>query len=148
MDDEQDMRKMGGLYPKMRKYTAVLMWIGSLALAGVGIPLLGIGFAGFYSKDIILESAFAAHTGMGQYAFWAGIAAALMTAFYSWRLLFLTFHGRTRADDHTFDHAHESPLVMIAPLLVLAAGALFSGALAFEYFVGHDMDDFWRSLRS
>ncbi|MGB0572005.1 MAG: NADH-quinone oxidoreductase subunit L [Alphaproteobacteria bacterium] len=144
MDDEQDMRKMGGLYPKMRK-TAVLMWIGSLALAGVGIPLLGIGFAGFYSKDIILESAFAAHTGMGQYAFWAGIAAALMTAFYSWRLLFLTFHGRTRADDHTFDHAHESPMVMIAPLFVLAAGALFSGALAFEYFVGHDMDDFWRS---
>ncbi|MEP4886649.1 MAG: NADH-quinone oxidoreductase subunit L, partial [Alphaproteobacteria bacterium] len=144
MDDEQDMRKMGGLYPKMRK-TAVLMWIGSLALAGVGIPLLGIGFAGFYSKDIILESAFAAHTGMGLYAFWAGIAAALMTAFYSWRLLFLTFHGRTRADDHTFDHAHESPLVMIAPLFVLAAGALFSGALAVEYFVGHGMDDFWRS---
>ena len=144
MDDEQDMRKMGGLYPKMRK-TAVLMWIGSLALAGVGIPLLGIGFAGFYSKDIILESAFAAQTGMGQYAFWAGIAAALMTAFYSWRLLFLTFHGRTRADDHTFDHAHESPLVMIAPLFVLAAGALFSGALAFEYFVGDGMDDFWRS---
>jgi len=142
MDDEQDMRKMGGLYPKMRK-TAVLMWIGSLALAGVGIPLLGIGFAGFYSKDIILESAFAAHTGMGLYAFWAGIAAALMTAFYSWRLLFLTFHGRTRADDHTFDHAHESPLVMIAPLFVLAAGALFSGALAVEYFVGHNMDDFW-----
>ena len=142
MDDEQDMRKMGGLYPKMRK-TAVLMWIGSLALAGVGIPLLGIGFAGFYSKDIILESAFAAHTGMGLYAFWAGIAAALMTAFYSWRLLFLTFHGRTRADDHTYDHAHESPLVMIAPLFVLAAGALFSGALAVEYFVGHGMEDFW-----
>ena len=144
MDDEQDMRRMGGLYPKMRK-TAVLMWIGSLALAGVGIPLLGIGFAGFYSKDIILESAFAAHTGMGQYAFWAGIAAALMTAFYSWRLLFLTFHGRTRADEHTFDHAHESPLVMLAPLFVLAAGALFSGALAYEYFVGHEMEHFWGS---
>ncbi|MBT4907329.1 MAG: NADH-quinone oxidoreductase subunit L [Rhodospirillaceae bacterium] len=144
MDDEQDMRKMGGLYPKMRK-TAALMWIGSLALAGVGIPLLGIGFAGFYSKDIILESAFAAHTGMGLYAFWAGIAAALMTAFYSWRLLFLTFHGRTRADEHTFDHAHESPMVMIAPLFVLAAGALFSGALAVEYFVGHGMEDFWGS---
>ncbi len=142
MDDEQDMRKMGGLYPKMRK-TTVLMWIGSLALAGVGIPILGIGFAGFYSKDIILESAFAAHTGLGQYAFWAGIAAALMTAFYSWRLLFLTFHGRTRADEQTFDHAHESPWVMVAPLFVLAAGALFSGALAYEYFVGHKMDNFW-----
>jgi NADH-quinone oxidoreductase subunit L len=136
MDDEQDMRKMGGLFSKMR-VTAVLMWIGSLALAGVPV------FAGFYSKDIILESAFAAHTGMGQYAFWMGIAAALMTAFYSWRLLFLTFHGRTRADEHTFDHAHESPPVMIAPLLVLAAGAMFSGILAVDYFVGHEMEHFW-----
>ena len=136
MDDEQDMRKMGGLFSKM-KVTAVLMWIGSLALAGVPF------FAGFYSKDMILESAFAAHTGLGMYAFWAGIAAALMTAFYSWRLLFLTFHGRTRADDHTFDHAHESPPVMIAPLLVLALGAVFSGYLAKEYFVGHDMNEFW-----
>jgi len=136
MDDEQDMRKMGGLFSKM-KVTAVLMWIGSLALAGVPF------FAGFYSKDMILESAFAAHTGLGMYAFWAGIAAALMTAFYSWRLLFLTFHGRTRADDHTFDHAHESPPVMIAPLLVLALGAVFSGYLAKEYFVGHNMNEFW-----
>ena len=138
MDDEQDMRKMGGLFSKM-KVTAVLMWIGSLALAGVPF------FAGFYSKDMILESAFAAHTGLGMYAFWAGIAAALMTAFYSWRLLFLTFHGRTRADDHTFDHAHESPPVMIAPLLVLALGAVFSGYLAKEYFVGDSMDAFWGS---
>ena len=144
MDDEQDMRKMGGLYRKMN-VTGALMWVGSLALAGVGIPLLGIGFAGFYSKDIILESAFAAHTGMGEYAFWLGIAAALMTAFYSWRLLFLTFHGRTRADDHTYDHAHESPPVMIVPLLVLAIGAIFSGYLGYEYFVGHHMDEFWRS---
>jgi NADH-quinone oxidoreductase subunit L len=138
MDDEQDMRKMGGLFPKM-KVTGSLMWIGSLALAGV--PL----FAGFWSKDIILESAFAAHTGMGLYAFWAGIAAALMTAFYSWRLLFLTFHGRTRADDHTFDHAHESPPVMIIPLIVLALGAIFAGWLAVDYFVGHDMEEFWGS---
>jgi NADH-quinone oxidoreductase subunit L len=138
MDDEQDMRKMGGLFPKM-KVTASLMWIGSLALAGV--PL----FAGFWSKDIILESAFAAHTGVGLYAFWAGIAAALMTAFYSWRLLFLTFHGRTRADDHTFDHAHESPPVMIIPLIVLALGAIFAGWLAVDYFVGHHMEEFWGS---
>jgi NADH-quinone oxidoreductase subunit L len=138
MDDEQDMRKMGGLFSKM-KVTASLMWIGSLALAGVPF------FAGFWSKDVILESAFAAHTGMGLYAFWAGIAAALMTAFYSWRLLFLTFHGRTRADDHTFDHAHESPPVMILPLVVLALGAIFSGWLAADYFVGHHLDEFWRS---
>jgi NADH-quinone oxidoreductase subunit L len=138
MHDEQDMRRMGGLFPKM-KVTGTLMWIGSLALAGV--PL----FAGFFSKDIILESAFAAHTGMGLYAYWAGIAAALMTAFYSWRLLFLTFHGKTRADAHTFDAVHESPPVMIAPLVVLALGAIFAGALAVEYFVGDHMEEFWGS---
>src|SRR3546814_13055337 len=100
MDDEQDMRRMGGLGPKMR-VTAVLMWIGSLALAGVPF------FAGYWSKDMILESAFAAHTGMGQYAFWLGIAAAAMTAFYSWRLLILTFPGRTRAGKPNYDHRHE-----------------------------------------
>jgi NADH-quinone oxidoreductase subunit L len=142
MHDEQDMRRMGGLYSKM-KVTAILMWIGSLALAGVGIPYLDLGFAGFYSKDIILESAFAAHTGAGQYAYWLGIAAALMTAFYSWRLLFLTFHGKTRANEYTFEHAHESPPVMLVPLYVLAIGAVFSGALAYGFFVGHYMEHFW-----
>lgn len=138
MHDEQDMRRMGGLWPKMR-VTGALMWIGSLSLAGVPI------FAGFFSKDIILESAFAAHTGLGLYAYWLGIAAALMTAFYSWRLLFLTFHGKTRADDHTFAGVHESPPVMIIPLLVLSLGAIFAGWLAKEYFVGHDMEHFWGS---
>ncbi len=136
MHDEQDMRHMGGLFSKM-KVTGVLMWIGSLSLAGV--PL----FAGFFSKDIILESAFAVHTGWGLYAFWLGIAAALMTAFYSWRLLFLTFHGKTRADDHTYAEAHESPPIMIAPLLVLALGAIFAGWLAKKHFVGDKMADFW-----
>ncbi len=137
MNDEQDMRKMGGLFSKMR-VTAALMWIGSFALAGVPF------FAGFYSKDIILESAFADFTGAGLYAFWAGIAAALMTAFYSWRLLFLTFHGPTRADPETFEHAHESPPIMIAPLVVLALGAIFSGWLAVDTFVGGGMEAFWR----
>jgi len=80
---------------------------------------------------------------LGQYAFWMGISAALMTAFYSWRLLFLTFHGKTRADSHAFEGAHESPPVMIAPLLVLALGALFAGYLAFDHFVGEDMEHFW-----
>lgn len=136
MHDEQDMRHMGGLFSKMR-VTAVLMWIGSLSLAGVPI------FAGFFSKDMILESAFAAHTGMGLYAYWLGIAAALMTAFYSWRLLFLTFHGKTRAPDKTFAEVHESPPIMIIPLLVLALGAIFSGWLAFDYFVGDHMEEFW-----
>jgi NADH-quinone oxidoreductase subunit L len=136
MSDEQDMRKMGGLWPKMR-ITASLMWIGSLALAGMPF------FAGYYSKDMILESAFAAHTGLGTFAFWAGIAAALMTAFYSWRLIFMTFNGPTRADGHTYDHAHESPAVMITPLVVLALGSIFAGWLGYEYFVGHDMGPFW-----
>ena len=138
MSDEQDMRKMGGLFPKM-KITGTLMWIGSLALAGVPI------FAGFYSKDIILESAFAAHTGVGLYAYWAGIGAAIMTAFYSWRLLFLTFHGKTRADTETFEKVHESPPTMILPLFILALGAIFSGILFVEYFVGHNMEKFWGS---
>ncbi len=136
MHDEQDMRKMGGLFSKM-KVTAFVMWIGSLALAGVPF------FAGFWSKDIILEAAFAAHTGMGNYAFWLGIVAALLTAFYSWRLLFMTFNGPTRADPSVYEHAHESPPVMLIPLVVLALGAIFAGWLGFEYFVGHEREHFW-----
>ena len=134
---EQDLRRMGGLY-RLIPVTYVLMWIGSLALAG--IPF----FAGYYSKDIILEAAFGAHSGVGQYAFWLGLTAALMTAFYSWRLLFMTFHGAPRADAHTMEHVHESPNVMLVPLYVLAAGSLFAGWLAYEAFVGHGMDAFWR----
>ena len=142
MSNEQDMRKMGGLASRI-KVTYVLMWIGSLALAGVGIPGTYIGFAGFFSKDIILESAFAAQTSVGTFAFWMGIAAAFMTAFYSWRLLFMTFHGKHRCDAHTWDHVHESPKVMILPLFLLAAGALFSGVLGYHFFVGDGMDQFW-----
>ncbi|SDF10219.1 MULTISPECIES: NADH-quinone oxidoreductase subunit L [Thalassobaculum] len=138
LHDEQDMRNMGGIWRKI-PWTYAMFWIGSLALAG--IPF----FAGYYSKDMILESAFAAHTGAGQFAFWAGIVAALLTAFYSWRLLFMTFHGKPRMDQHTFDHAHESPPVMLVPLIVLAIGAVFSGFIGYEYFVGHEMDAFWGS---
>ena len=114
-----------------------LMWIGSLALAG--IPL----FAGFYSKDVIIESAFGAHTIAGDFAFWAGVAAAFMTAFYSWRLLIMTFHGAPRADERTMAHVHESPVSMIAPLVVLAIGAVFSGMIGYRYFVGDGMQAFW-----
>ncbi|MDF1790628.1 MAG: NADH-quinone oxidoreductase subunit L [Thalassobaculaceae bacterium] len=138
LHDEQDMRNMGGIWRKI-PWTYAMFWIGSLALAG--IPF----FAGYYSKDMILESAFAAHTGAGEFAFWAGIIAALLTAFYSWRLLFMTFHGTPRMDKHTFDHAHESPPVMLIPLIVLAIGAVISGYVGFEYFVGHEMDAFWGS---
>ncbi len=136
MSDEQDMRKMGGIW-KLIPWTYALMWIGSLALAG--IPF----FAGYYSKDIILESAFAAHTGAGTFAFWLGVGAAMMTAFYSWRLLLMTFHGETRADHETYHHVHESPWVMLVPLIVLATGAIFAGWLYYDAFVGEEMEHFW-----
>lgn len=130
MSDEQDMRKMGGIWKKIPT-TYALMWIGSLALAGVPF------FAGYYSKDMILESAFADHTWFGNLAFWLGIAAAIMTAFYSARLLFMSFHGKSRASKKVQDHVHESPPVMLSPLMILAAGALFAGYAFYEKFVGH-----------
>jgi NADH-quinone oxidoreductase subunit L len=136
MSDEQDIRKMGGIW-KHIKLTYAMMWIGNLALAGV--PL----FAGYYSKDMIIESAYAAHSGVGTYAFWMGIAAAFMTAFYSWRLLFLTFHGKPRADEHVMAHIHESPKIMTIPLLVLSLGALFAGMGFYDLFVGHHRAEFW-----
>jgi NADH-quinone oxidoreductase subunit L len=129
MSDEQDMRKMGGIW-RMIPATYALMWIGSLALAG--LP----PFAGFFSKDIILESAYAAHSGAGGYAFWLGVAAAAMTGFYSWRLLFMTFHGPARADEKVMAHVHESPKIMILPLLVLAAGSVFAGWLGYGLAAG------------
>ena len=136
MSDEQDMRKMGGLY-RMIPLTYGVMWIGSLALAG--IPL----FAGYYSKDIILESAWGAHSSLGEFAFWMGIAAAFMTAFYSWRLIFLTFHGESRADEKTLAHVHESPRIMTVPLIVLAIGAVFAGMIGYEAMVGEFWPAFW-----
>lgn len=129
MSDEQDMRKMGGIW-KLIPLTYVMMWVGSLALAGM--PL----FAGYYSKDLILEAAWSSHSSVGHFAYWMGIAAAIMTAFYSWRLIIMTFHGKPRADEHTMDHVHESPLVMTFPLAVLAVGAIFSGALLYGGFAG------------
>jgi NADH-quinone oxidoreductase subunit L len=142
MSDEQDMRRMGGIW-KLIPVTYALMWIGNLALAGIGIPGTAIGFSGFFSKDVIIEAAYGAHTGIGMYAFWMGIAAAFLTAFYSWRLLIMTFHGAPRADERTMAHVHESPKVMIVPLLVLAVGACFAGLLGYENFVGHNASDFW-----
>lgn len=138
MSEEQDIRKMGGIWRQV-KITYVMMWIGSLAL--VGLPF----FSGYYSKDIVLEAAYAAGTKASTYAFVMGLLAAFMTAFYSWRLLILTFHGTPRADKRTMSHIHESPLVMLLPLLLLALGALFLGAIFYDQFVGHDRDLFWRS---
>ncbi|UUX50246.1 NADH-quinone oxidoreductase subunit L [Nisaea acidiphila] len=136
MSDEQDMRHMGGIW-KHIKLTYIMMWIGSLAL--VGLP----PFAGFYSKDLIIEVAYAKHTGIGDYAFWLGVGAAFMTAFYSWRLLIMTFHGTPRASQEVMSHIHESPIVMTVPLMVLAVGAVLSGWLGYEYFGGHLREEFW-----
>jgi NADH-quinone oxidoreductase subunit L len=137
MGGEQDMRKMGGLWPHI-KVTAVLMWIGSLALAGIW------PFAGFFSKDTILEAAWASGSDVGLYAFWLGIFAAFITAFYSWRLLFMTFNGTPRAEPEILHHAHESPQVMLIPLYVLALGAVVAGYLGYDLFVGEGRDSFWR----
>jgi NADH-quinone oxidoreductase subunit L len=142
MHHEQDMRRMGGLAKKL-PITWAMMLIGTLALTGVGIPHL-VGFAGFHSKDAIIEAAYAAHT-PSNFAFWGLVIAAFMTSFYSWRLMFLTFHGETRADHHTYDHAHESPWVMLVPLLVLAAGAVFAGVAFSYFFIGGGYEDFWRT---
>ncbi|MFZ4407017.1 MAG: NADH-quinone oxidoreductase subunit L [Paracraurococcus sp.] len=136
MSDEQDMRRMGGIWTKI-PVTYAVMWIGNLALAG--IPF----FAGYYSKDAILEAAFASHSGVGFYAFVMGLVAAFLTAFYSWRLLIMTFHGAPRADQHTMDHVHESPLVMLVPLLLLAVGAVVTGYIFAPLFIGEHAHDFW-----
>ena len=142
MHHEQDMRKMGGLASKIR-ITWIVMLIGTLSLTGVGIPHL-IGFAGFHSKDAIIEAAYAAHT-PGNYAFWLLVVAAFMTAFYSWRLIFMTFHGKTRADHETYEHAHESPWVMLVPLLLLALGAVAAGFAFQKFFIGEGYAEFWRA---
>jgi NADH-quinone oxidoreductase subunit L len=136
VSDEQDMRKMGGL-ARLIPWTCVVMWIGSLALAG--IP----PFAGYYSKDAIIAAAYASGTGIGMYGFICTVLAAFLTAFYSWRLLIMTFHGRSRVDHHVLEHVHESPPVMIVPLLFLATGAVIAGKLLAPLFIGDDWQAFW-----
>jgi NADH-quinone oxidoreductase subunit L len=133
MHHEQDMRHYGGLRKKL-PYTFWAMMIGTLAITGVGIPLTHIGFAGFLSKDAVIESAWAGTE--GGYAFWMLVIAALFTSFYSWRLMFMTFFGEARGDKHTHEHAHESPMVMVAPLGVLALGAVFAGMIWYGSFFG------------
>src|SRR6201999_2598047 len=108
------------------------------------IGIGGVGFAGFYSKDAILAAAWASGTPVGRYSFCLGLFAAFITAFYSWRLLIMTFHGECRADHETQHHIHESPWVMLAPLVVLAIGAIFAGWAAEEYFVGAERAEFWK----
>ena len=137
MHHEQDMRNYGGLRKKI-PYTFWAMMIGTLAITGVGIPLTYYGFAGFLSKDAVIESAWAGTE--GGYAFWMLLIAAMFTSFYSWRLMFLTFYGEPRGDKHTHEHAHESPMVMLIPLGLLALGAVFSGMIWYKSFFGSDAD--------
>lgn len=137
MHHEQDMRNMGGLLKKI-PFTAGVMLIGTLAITG--IPLL----SGYFSKDLIIQAAYASDSAASSFAFFMGVSAALMTSFYSWRLWFMTFTGETRADKHTYDHAHEGPLVtMRLPLLILAIGAVLAGAYFNGGFIGEGRVGFW-----
>ncbi len=187
MHHEQDMRRMGGLRRDI-PFTFAMMTIGTLALTGVGIPHTPIGFAGFNSKDAIVEAAYAAgaHSSAATYGFITTALAAAFTSFYSWRLVFMTFfgpraapvpaghdapaaetsdaaqrhdagnspHAEAAATHHDAasahghghgEHApHESPTVMLVPLAVLAAGAVFAGMLFQRFFIGHGFDEFWK----
>ncbi|WP_333683723.1 NADH-quinone oxidoreductase subunit L [Pontibaca methylaminivorans] len=133
MHHEQDMMHYGGLRKKI-PLTFWAMMMGTLAITGVGIPLTTIGFAGFQSKDAIIESAWAAGSGHG---FWLLVVAAALTSFYSWRLIFLTFFGKPRGNAETHAHAKESPLTMLIPLGVLSLGAVFAGMIWQGDFFGH-----------
>ncbi len=159
MHHEQDMR----YYGELRKHIPLTFWAmmaGTLAITGVGIYHLGAGFAGFWSKDAILEVAYGRGTELGNFAFWMGTFAALLTSFYSWRLMFLTFWGKPRwiqsehiqhsvhktpeeaGEDTTGGyHPHESPLTMLIPLGVLSIGAVLAG----QVFAPTFLDDaaFW-----
>ncbi|MEK1873890.1 MAG: NADH-quinone oxidoreductase subunit L [Rhizobium altiplani] len=143
VDGEQDMRYMGGL----RKHIPVTFWmmtIGTLALTGVGIPFTPFGFAGFFSKDVIIEAAYASHSPVAGFAFTLLVIAALFTSFYSWRLAFLTFFGQPRASHEVMHHVHESPQVMLVPLYILAAGAVLAGVLFEGRFYGEEYAEFWK----
>ncbi|MBV9654617.1 MAG: NADH-quinone oxidoreductase subunit L [Acetobacteraceae bacterium] len=134
---EQDMRKMGGLWRHI-PLTYTMFWVGSLALGGV------FPFAGYYSKDAILEASYASGTLSGMYGFWCGLLGAFLTAFYSWRLIIMTFHGKPRADHHVMEHVHESPFVMTGPLILLAIGATVNGFVFRREFIGEGWPEFWR----
>ncbi len=144
MHHEQDMRAYGGLRKKI-PFTFWMMVIGTLAITGTGLPFVGdwlfgvpLGFAGFDSKDAIIEGVWGAD-GAG-YAFWMLVIAAAFTAFYSWRLIFMTFFGAPKGDRHAHDHAKESPLVMLIPLGILGLGATFAGMIWYNSFFGNHAD--------
>ncbi len=137
--DEQDINKMGGVWKRL-PYTYVLMIIGTLALTG--FPL----FSGYYSKDAIIEFAFLRGSNLGYYASSIGVFTALLTSIYSWRLIFKTFHGTFNNSKIKIDTVHESPMTMLLPLILLAIGAVFSGIVFKDLFIGHETSyEFWSS---
>ena len=147
---EQDIKKMGAVR-SLLPATHLMMVIGTVAITGVGVPgwhPFGppVGTAGFVSKDAILEAAWAAGEAgraFGNYAFWLGLIAAVFTAFYSWRLIFLTFWGPSRVPEDVRKHPHSVPTIMLAALVPLAIGALFAGTAFYGNFVGPNADKFW-----
>ena len=136
-NDEQDINKMGGVYKKL-PYTYVLMMIGTLALTG--FPFL----SGFYSKDLIIEFAYLKGNTVGYYACGIGIFTAVLTSIYSWRLLFKTFHGEYNNKTQSISDMHESPLIMLAPLVILAIGSVLAGFSFKDLFMGYgSYTGFW-----
>ena len=136
--DEQNINNMGGVWKKL-PYTYSLMIIGTLALTG--FPFL----SGFYSKDAIIEFAYLRGNTTGYYAAGIGIFTAFLTSIYSWRLIFKTFHGEYNNKEIKIDETHESPIVMLIPLVLLSIGAIFAGFLFKELFIGYEgLNNFWR----
>ena len=150
MHHQQDLRHYGGLYKKL-PYTFIAMLIGTLAITGVGIPFSyeifhnPIGLAGFISKDAIIEGVFASNTDVGAFSFWMLVIAAMMTSFYSWRLMFLTFFGDFRGEIKIFESVKESNFSMIVPLLLLCVGAIFAGMVFYGTFLGEKSGDFFQN---
>ena len=134
---EQDMRRMGGLR-KVLPFTVAMMLIGTLSLTGFPFT------SGFVSKDAIIEATYAAHSSVGNYAFVLTLIAAVLTSFYSWRLMFLVFEGKPREPKEVLAHAHEPPWTMGVPLILLALGALLLGVLFSHFFIGDGQEEFWR----
>ena len=138
LNEEQDITKMGGIYKKI-PFTYTFMIIGTLAITG--FPFL----SGFYSKDAILEAVYFSNSYLGGYATVIGVITAILTSIYSWRLIYKTFHGEYRGESDKFKNIHESPLVILIPLFLLAIGASLSGFLFKDLFIGNDHQDFWRT---